>query len=212
MPRTLFACSTDRCGRFTVLWRPLLGSEPRRQAPEGPARRCERTARPRPALLFLSTERDPRRSLATLAGLWDALMALKLSRTPRSLRARQNQDPGGTRKDKTLPVPGLKEHSNPQVKGGLHKTTDMEKDTRYSVPTKFTSVMRLKQMSTEKAVCDSQSNVPGVNDEQVPVASTSLEVLTPICNAGGREPPSRETDSTSPGKSGEVGPPPPNVV
>ncbi|KAJ1116368.1 hypothetical protein NDU88_004583 [Pleurodeles waltl] len=93
-------------------------------------------------------------------------MAPKLSRTPRSLRARQNQDPGGTRKDKKLPVPGLKEHSNPQVKGGLHKTTDMEKDTRYSVPTMFTSVMRLKQRSTEKAVCDSQSNVPGVNDEQ----------------------------------------------
>ncbi|KAJ1160718.1 hypothetical protein NDU88_001211 [Pleurodeles waltl] len=94
-------------------------------------------------------------------------MAPKLSRTPRSLRARQNQDPGGTRKDKKLPVPGLKEHSNPQVKGGLHKTTDMEKDTRYSVPTMFTSVMRLKQRSTEKAVCDSQSNVPGVNDEQI---------------------------------------------
>ncbi|KAJ1109837.1 hypothetical protein NDU88_007195 [Pleurodeles waltl] len=136
-------------------------------------------------------------------------MAPKLSRTPRSLRARQNQDPGGTRKDKKLLVPGLKEHSNPQVKGGLHKTTDMEKDARYSVPTMFTSVMRLKQMFTEKAVCDSQSNVPGVNDEQVPVASTSLKVLTPICNAGGREPPSRETDSTSPGKSGEVVPPPP---
>ncbi|KAJ1219257.1 hypothetical protein NDU88_006826 [Pleurodeles waltl] len=183
MPRTLGACSTDCCGRFTAFWRPLLGSGPRRQAPEGPARRCERGARPRPALLFLSTERDPRRFLATLAGLWgvwDALMAPKLSRTPRSLRARQNQDPGGTRKDKKLPVPGLKEHSNPQVKGGLHKTTDMEKDTRYSVPTMFTSVMWLKQMSTEKAVCDSQSNVPGVNDEQVPVASTSLEVLTPI--------------------------------
>ncbi|KAJ1138767.1 hypothetical protein NDU88_005148 [Pleurodeles waltl] len=112
-------------------------------------------------------------------------MAPKLNRTPRSLRARQNQDPGGTRKDKKLPVPGLKEHSNPQVKGGLHKTTDMEKDTRYSVPAMFTSVMRLKQRSTKKAVCDSQSNVPGVNDEQVPVASTFLEVLTPICDAGG---------------------------
>ncbi|KAJ1203749.1 hypothetical protein NDU88_007530 [Pleurodeles waltl] len=212
MPRTLCACSTDRCGRFTTFWRPLLGSGARRQAPEGPARRCERGACPRPALLFLSTERDPRRFLATLAGLWgvwDALRAPKLSRTPRSLRARQNQEPGGTRKDKKLPVPGLKEHSNPHVKGGLHKTTDMEKDTRYSVPTMFTSVMWLKQRSTEKAVCDSQSNVPGVNDEQVPVASTFLEVLTPICNAGGREPPSRETDSTSPGKSGEVVPPPP---
>ncbi|KAJ1176979.1 hypothetical protein NDU88_002246 [Pleurodeles waltl] len=170
MPRTLCACSTDRCRCFTAFWRPLLGSGPRRQTPEGPARRCERGARPRPALLFLSTERDPRRFLATLAGLWgvwDALMSPKLSRTPRSLRTRQNQDPGGTRKDKKLPAPGLKEHSNPQVKGVLHKTTDMEKDTRYSVPTMFTSVMRLKQRSTEKAVCDSQSNVPGVNDEQI---------------------------------------------
>ncbi|KAJ1206194.1 hypothetical protein NDU88_001603 [Pleurodeles waltl] len=188
-----------------------LGSGPRRQAPEGPARRCQRGARPRPALLLLSTKRDPRRLLATLAGLWgawDALMVPKLNRTPRSLRARQNQDPGGTRKDKKLLVSRLKEHSNPQVKGGLHKTTDMEKDTRYSVPTMFTSVMRLKQRSTEKAVCDSQSNVPGVNDEQVPVASTFLEVLTPICDAGGREPPSRETDSASPGKSGEMVVPP----
>ncbi|KAJ1179909.1 hypothetical protein NDU88_005140 [Pleurodeles waltl] len=26
MPRTLCACSTDRCGRFTAFWRPLLGS------------------------------------------------------------------------------------------------------------------------------------------------------------------------------------------
>ncbi|KAJ1084110.1 hypothetical protein NDU88_004264 [Pleurodeles waltl] len=210
MPRTLCACSTDRCGRFTAFWRPPLGSEPRRQAPEGPARRCG--ARPRPVLLFLSTERDPRRFLATLAGLWgvwDALMAPKLNRTPRSLWVRQNQDPGGTRKDKKLPVSGFKEHSNPQVKGGLHKTTDMEKDTRYSVPTIFTSMMRLKQRSTEKAACDSQSNVPGVNDEQVPVASTFLEALTPICNAGGREPPSRETDSTSSGKSGEAVVPPP---
>ncbi|KAJ1082425.1 hypothetical protein NDU88_002593 [Pleurodeles waltl] len=59
MPRTLCACSTDRCGRLTAFWRPLLGSGPRRQAPEGPARRCERGARPRPALLFLSTERGP---------------------------------------------------------------------------------------------------------------------------------------------------------
>ncbi|KAJ1138768.1 hypothetical protein NDU88_005149 [Pleurodeles waltl] len=25
-PRTLCACSTDRCGRFTVFWRPPLGS------------------------------------------------------------------------------------------------------------------------------------------------------------------------------------------
>ncbi|KAJ1156693.1 hypothetical protein NDU88_009411 [Pleurodeles waltl] len=207
MPRILYACSTDRCGHFMAFWRPPLGSGPRWQAPEGPARRCERGAHPRSALLFLLTEHDPRHFLASLAGLWgvwDALMAPKLNRTPRSLRVRQNQDPGGTRKDKKLPAPGLKEHSNLQVKGGLHKTTDMEKDTRYSVPTMFTSMMRLKQRSTEKAACDSQSNVPGVNDEQVPVASTFLEVLTPICNTGGREPPSREIDSTSPGKSGEV--------
>ncbi|KAJ1161582.1 hypothetical protein NDU88_002066 [Pleurodeles waltl] len=183
-----------------------------RASTEGPARRCERGARPRSALLSLSTERDPRRFLATLVavwGVWDARMAPKLNRIPRSLRARQNQDPGGTRKDKKLPVPGLKEHSNPHVKGGLHKTTDMEKDARYSVPTMFTSMMRLKQRSTEKAECDSQFKVPGVDDEQVPVASTSLEVPTPICDAGGREPPSRETASTSPGNSGEVVPPPP---
>ncbi|KAJ1098011.1 hypothetical protein NDU88_003127 [Pleurodeles waltl] len=100
MPLTLCACSTDRCGRFTAFWWPLLGSRLRRQAPEDPARRCEHGTRPRPALLFLSTERDPRRFLATVAGLWgvwDALMAPKLSRTHRSLRARQNQDPGGTK-------------------------------------------------------------------------------------------------------------------
>ncbi|KAJ1205218.1 hypothetical protein NDU88_000653 [Pleurodeles waltl] len=215
MPRTPCACSTDRCGRFTAFWRPPQGSWPRRQAPEGPARGCERGARPRSTPLFLSTERDPRRFLATLVGVWgvwDTRMAPKLNRTPRSLRARQNQDPGGTRKDKKLPVPGLKEHSNPHVKWGLHKTTDMEKDARYSVPTMFTSMMRLKQRSTEKAACDPQSNVPGVDDEQVPVASTSLEVLTPICDAGGREPPSRETASTSPGNSGEVVVPPPHRV
>ncbi|KAJ1104900.1 hypothetical protein NDU88_002308 [Pleurodeles waltl] len=212
MPRTPCACSTDCCGRFTAFWWPPQGSWPRRQAPEDPARRCELGARPRSTLLFLSTERDPRRFLATLVGVWgvwDARMAPKLNRTPRSLRARQNQDPRGTRKDKKLPVPGWKEHSNPHVKGGLHKTTDMEKDARYSVPTMFTSMMQLKQRSTEKAACDSQSNVPGVDDEQVPVASTSLEVLTPICDAGGREPPSRETASTSPGNSGEVVVPPP---
>ncbi|KAJ1177754.1 hypothetical protein NDU88_003006 [Pleurodeles waltl] len=170
MLRTPCACSTDRCRRFTAFWWPLQGSWPRRQAPEGPARRHEHGARPRSTLLFLSTERDPRRFLATLVGVWgvwDARMAPKLNRTPRSLRARQNQDPGGTRKDKKLPVPGLKEHSNPHVKGGLHKTTDMEKDARYSVPTMFTSMMRLKKRSTEKAACDSQSNVPGVDDEQI---------------------------------------------
>ncbi|KAJ1132006.1 hypothetical protein NDU88_010336 [Pleurodeles waltl] len=135
-------------------------------------------------------------------------MAPKLSRTPRSLQARQNQDPGGTRKDKKLPVPGLKEHSNLHVKGGLQKTTDMEKDLRNSVPTMFTSMMQTKQRSTEKAARDSQSSVPGVDDGQVPVAPISLEVLTPICDAGGREPPSREITSTSPGNSGEVVVPP----
>ncbi|KAJ1205671.1 hypothetical protein NDU88_001099 [Pleurodeles waltl] len=96
-------------------------------------------------------------------------MAPKLSRTPRSLRAWQNQDPGGTRKDKKLPVPGLKERSNPQVKGGPHKTTDMEKDTRYSVPTMFTSVMRLKQMSTEMASRDSDL------DEEIPLTDSDIE-------------------------------------
>ncbi|KAJ1138429.1 hypothetical protein NDU88_004815 [Pleurodeles waltl] len=35
-------------------------------------------------------------------------MVPKINRTPRSLRARQNQDPGGTRKDKKLPVPRIK--------------------------------------------------------------------------------------------------------
>ncbi|KAJ1202508.1 hypothetical protein NDU88_006307 [Pleurodeles waltl] len=212
MPRTPCACSTDRCGRFTAFWWPPQVSWPRQQAPEGPARRFERSARPRSTLLFLSTERDPCRFLATLVGVWgvwDARMAPKLNRTPRSLRAQQNQDPGGTRKDKKLPVPGLKEHSNPHMKVGPHKTTDMEKDARYSVPTMFTSMMRLKQRSTEKAACDSQSNVPGVDDEQVPVASTSLEVLTPICDAGGREPLSQETVSISPGNNGEVVVPPP---
>ncbi|KAJ1122827.1 hypothetical protein NDU88_001300 [Pleurodeles waltl] len=154
----------------------------------GPARRCERGARSRTALLFLLTERDPRRFLAVVVGVWgvwDVRMAPKLSRTPRSLRARQNQDPGGTRKDKKLPVPGLKEHSNLHVKGGLQKTTDMEKDVGNSVPTMFTSMMRIKQRSTEKAARDSQSSVPGVDDGQVPVAPISLEVLTPICDAGG---------------------------
>ncbi|KAJ1092356.1 hypothetical protein NDU88_005467 [Pleurodeles waltl] len=135
-------------------------------------------------------------------------MAPKLSWTPRSLRAQQNQDPGGTRKDKKLPVPGLKEHSSLHLKGGLQKTTDMEKDVRNLVLTMFTSMMRIKQMSTEKAARDSQSSVPGVDGGQVPVAAISLEVLTPICDAGGREPPSLETISTSPGNSGEVVVPP----
>ncbi|KAJ1175588.1 hypothetical protein NDU88_000875 [Pleurodeles waltl] len=118
MLRTPCACSTDCCGRSTALWRPLKGLWPRRQAPEGPARRCERGARSRTTLLLIPIERDPRRFLAVVVGVWGVWgvwhvrMAPKLSRTPRSLRARQNQDPGGTRKDKKLPVPGLKEHSN----------------------------------------------------------------------------------------------------
>ncbi|KAJ1205911.1 hypothetical protein NDU88_001332 [Pleurodeles waltl] len=159
MPRRLRAGSTDRCGRFSAFWWSLPGSGPRRQAPKCPARICERGARPRPALLFLSAERDSRCFLVTLVGVWgvwDARMAPKITRTPRSLRAWQNQDPGGTRKDKRLPVPGSKEHSNLHVKGGPHKTTDMEKDARYSVPTMFTSMMRLKQRSTDKAACDAQ--------------------------------------------------------
>ncbi|KAJ1083288.1 hypothetical protein NDU88_003447 [Pleurodeles waltl] len=135
-------------------------------------------------------------------------MAPKLSRTPRSLRARQNQDPGGTKKDKKLPVPGLKEHSNLYAKGALQKTTDMEKDTGNSVPTMFTSMMRIKQMPTEKAARDSQSSVPGVDGGQVSVAAISLEVLSPICDAGGMEPASLETSSTSPGNSREVVVPP----
>ncbi|KAJ1218745.1 hypothetical protein NDU88_006321 [Pleurodeles waltl] len=129
-------------------------------------------------------------------------MVPKPSRTPRSLRARQNQDPGGTRKDKKLPVPGLKEHSNLYAKGALQKTTDTEKDTRNSLPTMFTSMMRIKQMPTEKAARDSQSSVPGVDGGQLSVAAISLEVLTPICDAGGMEPASLETTSTSPGNSG----------
>ncbi|KAJ1207467.1 hypothetical protein NDU88_002858 [Pleurodeles waltl] len=179
---------------------------PQQQAPEGPARIGERGARSRPVLLSLSAKRDSRRFLAILVGVWgvwDARMAPKIIRTPRSLRARQNQDPGGTRKDKKLPVPGSKEHSNLHVKGGPHKTTDMEKDARYSVPTMFSSMMRPKQRSTGKAACDAQSNVLGVNDEHVPVAFTSPEAFTPMFDAGGREPPCQETASTSPGNSGE---------
>ncbi|KAJ1210778.1 hypothetical protein NDU88_006140 [Pleurodeles waltl] len=211
MPQTPCACSTDCCGRSTAVWRLRPGSWPRRQAPEGPARRCERSIRSRTALLLLSTERDPRRFLAVVVdvwGVWDVQMVPKLSRTPRSLRARQNQVPGETRKDKKLLVPGLKEHSNLHVRGGLQKTADMEKDVRNSVPTMFTSMMRIKQRSTEKAARDSQSSVPGVDDGQVPVAPISLEILTPICDAGGREPSSRETTSISPGNSGEMVVPP----
>ncbi|KAJ1127854.1 hypothetical protein NDU88_006247 [Pleurodeles waltl] len=131
MPRTLCAGSTDRCGRFSAFWLSLPGSGP--QAPEGPTRIGERGARSRPALSSLSAKRDSRRFLAILVGVWGvwyARMVPKIIRTPRSLRTRQNQDPGGTRKDKKLPVPGSKEHSNLHVKGGPHKTTDMEKDAR----------------------------------------------------------------------------------
>ncbi|KAJ1118911.1 hypothetical protein NDU88_007098 [Pleurodeles waltl] len=206
MPRTLCAGSTDPCGRFSAFWWSLPGSGPQRQAPVGPARIGERGARSRPALLSLSAKHDSRRFLAILVGVWgvwDARMAPKIIRTTRSLRARQNQDPGGTRKDKKLPVPGSKEHSNLHGKGGPHKTTDMEKDARYSVPTMFSSMMRPKQRSTEKAACDAQSNVLVVNDEHVPVAFTSPEAFTPMFDAGGREPPCQETASTSPGNSGE---------
>ncbi|KAJ1143130.1 hypothetical protein NDU88_009441 [Pleurodeles waltl] len=146
MPRLPCACSTDRCWRFTVFWRLPPGSWPRGQAPEDAARRIERCA------LSPPDRARPRCFLVVAVGVWDVRMAPKPSRTPCSLRARQSQDPGGTRKDKKLPVPGLKEHSNLYTKGALQKTTDMEKDTRNSVPTMFTSMMRIKQMPTEKAV------------------------------------------------------------
>ncbi|KAJ1156934.1 hypothetical protein NDU88_009650 [Pleurodeles waltl] len=164
MPRTLCAGSTDRCGRFSVFWWSLPGSGPQRQAPVGPARTGERGARSRPALLSPSAKRDSRRFLAILVGVWgvwDARMAPKIIRTPRSLRARQNQDPGGTRKDKKLPVPGSKEHSNLHVKGGPHKTTDMEKDARTMVQNheqtqresrKMKAASRQLQLSIKKVV------------------------------------------------------------
>ncbi|KAJ1097221.1 hypothetical protein NDU88_002346 [Pleurodeles waltl] len=135
-------------------------------------------------------------------------MAPKPSRTPRSSRAWQSQDPGGTRKDKKTSVPGLKEHSNPYAKGAQQKTTDMEKDVRIPVPTMFASMLRIKQMPPEKAVRDSQSSGPGVDGGQVSVAAIYLEVLTPTCDAGGMEPASLETTSASPGNSGEVVVPP----
>ncbi|KAJ1191069.1 hypothetical protein NDU88_000386 [Pleurodeles waltl] len=104
MPR---ACSTDRCRLLTVLWRLPQGSRARGQAPEGAAGRIERGARSRAMLFLFSTERDPRCFLGVVVGVWDVLMALKPIRTPRSLRAQQSQDPGGTRKDKKLPVPWI---------------------------------------------------------------------------------------------------------
>ncbi|KAJ1198746.1 hypothetical protein NDU88_002585 [Pleurodeles waltl] len=135
-------------------------------------------------------------------------MVPKPIRTSRSLRMQQSQDPGGTRKDKKLLVPGLKEHSNLYAKGPQQKISDMEKDAWNSVPTMFASMMRIKQMPPEKAARDSQSSVPGADGGQVSVAAISLEVLTPICDAGGMEPASLETTSASPGNSGEVvGPP-----
>ncbi|KAJ1110443.1 hypothetical protein NDU88_007794 [Pleurodeles waltl] len=135
-------------------------------------------------------------------------MASKPIRTPRSFRARQSQDPGGTRKDKKHPAPGLKEHSNPHAKGPQQRISDIEKDARNSVPTMFASMMRTKQMPPEKVARDSQSIVPGVDGRQVSVAAISLEVRTPICDAGGMEPASLETTSASPGNSREVvGPP-----
>ncbi|KAJ1177552.1 hypothetical protein NDU88_002807 [Pleurodeles waltl] len=159
------------------------------------------------ALPFFDRAR-PRRFLGVVVGVWDVLMAPKPIRTPRSLRARQSQDPGGTRKDKKLLVPGLKEHSNLNAKGPQQKISDMEKDARNSVPTMFASMMRIKQMPPEKAARDSQSHVPGADGGQVSVTAISLEVLTPICDAGGMEPASLETTIASPGNSGEVvGPP-----
>ncbi|KAJ1123677.1 hypothetical protein NDU88_002145 [Pleurodeles waltl] len=144
------ACSTDRCRHFTALWRLPQGSRPRGQAPEGAAGRIEHGARSRAALFLSSTERDPRCFLGIVFGVWGILMAPKPIRTPRSLRARQSQDPGGARKDKKHPVPGLKEHSNPYAKGPQQRISDMEKDARNSVPTMFASMMRTKQMPQEK--------------------------------------------------------------
>ncbi|KAJ1203361.1 hypothetical protein NDU88_007149 [Pleurodeles waltl] len=176
----LRACSTDRCRHFTILWQLPNGSRPRGQAPEGAAGRIECGARSRAVLLLFFDRARPRRFLGVVVGVWDVLMAPKPIRTPRSLRARQSQDPGGTRKDKKPPVPGLKEHSNPYAKGAQQKITNMEKDARNSVPTMFASMMRIKQMPPEKVAHDSQSSVPGVDGGQVSVAAISLEVLTPI--------------------------------
>ncbi|KAJ1203364.1 hypothetical protein NDU88_007151 [Pleurodeles waltl] len=200
----LRACSTDRCRHFTILWQLPNGSRPRGQAPEGAAGRIECGARSRAVLLLFFDRARPRRFLGVVVGVWDVLMAPKPIRTPRSLRARQSQDPGGTRKDKKPPVPGLKEHSNPYAKGAQQKITNMEKDARNSVPTMFASMMRIKQMPPEKVAHDSQSSVPGVDGGQVSVAAISLEVLTPICDSGGMEPACLETTSASPGNSGEV--------
>ncbi|KAJ1195818.1 hypothetical protein NDU88_005086 [Pleurodeles waltl] len=208
MPRMPRACSTDRCRRLTALWRLPQGSRPRGQAPEGTAGRIERSARSRAAIFLFPTERDPRCFLGIVFGVWGVLMAPKPIRTPRSLRAWQSQDLGGTRKDKKLPVPGLKVHSNPYAKGPQQRISDMEKEATNSVPTMFASMMKTKPMPLEKVARDSQSSVPGVDGGQVSVAAISFEVLTPICDAGGMEPASLETTSASPGNSGKVvGPP-----
>ncbi|KAJ1161618.1 hypothetical protein NDU88_002102 [Pleurodeles waltl] len=186
MPRTPRAFSTACCGRFMAFWRLSQGLQPREQAPEGAARGGERGARFRTALLLLSSERYPRHFLVVAVGVWggwDARMAPKLNRTPRSLRARQNQDPGGTRKDKKLLGPGSKEHSSLYVKGGLQKTTDMEKDVRNSVPTMFTSMMRIKQISTEKAARDPQSSVPGADGGQPQSRDSDLEEEIPLTDS-----------------------------
>ncbi|KAJ1174254.1 hypothetical protein NDU88_006076 [Pleurodeles waltl] len=191
MPR---ACSTDRC-------KALHG--------QGAAGRIERCACPRATLFLFSIECDPRCFLGIVFGVWSVLMAPKPIRTPRSLRAWQNQDPGGARKDKRHQALGSKEHSNPHTKGPQHRISGMEKDARNPVPTMFASMMRTKQMPPEKVVLDSQSSVPGVDGGQVSVAAISLEVPTSICDAGEMEPASPEIISASPGNSGEVvGPPP----
>ncbi|KAJ1158884.1 hypothetical protein NDU88_011557 [Pleurodeles waltl] len=205
MPR---ACNMDCCRRFTALWRISQGSRPRGQAAEGATERIERCVCPRAALFLFSIECDPRCLLGIVFGVWSVLMAPKSIRTPRSLWARQNQDPGGTRKDKKHLALGLKEHSNPYAKGPQQRISDMKKDARNSVPTMFASMMRTKQMPPEKVELDLQSSVLGVNGGQVSVAAISLEVLTPICDAGGMEPASLEIISASSGNSGEVvGPP-----
>ncbi|KAJ1205693.1 hypothetical protein NDU88_001121 [Pleurodeles waltl] len=99
-------------------------------------------------------------------------MAPKLSRTPRSLRARQNQDAGGTRKDKKLPVPGLKEHSNLHVKGGLQKTTDMEKDRGGGGPPPLVECEKLSEQEPKESNQGPQESNPEKCEVQ-PRASSS---------------------------------------
>ncbi|KAJ1153160.1 hypothetical protein NDU88_005922 [Pleurodeles waltl] len=161
------ACSTDRCRRFTALWRPLQGLRPCGQAAEGAPGRIERRACSRAALFLFSIECDPHCFLGAVFGVLSVLEAPKPIRTPPSSWARQNPDPWGARKDKRHPALGSKENSNPHTKGPQQRISDTEKDARNSVPTMFASMMRTKQMPPEKVVLDLQSSVPGVNGGQV---------------------------------------------